>query len=237
MDSCKGSLEWAPFPPSEIELRRRYIYFGNRCGHHKEPVQPRIRNSIPPVQVSSNLAFEFDNVDMIRCHGGRILCLLVQIAQWLALARGFAVVHLFCDVARLFSTHGVDLGSKAQVEICKQLTQFRLLSDSLNSPLPLNFPASSSVVGQFSPTFIQSVIQANRKMVNALVELNTLFHPVKKRASTRQTLEWQTWGGERVLALRTPRLVFSRATVTLPWPYVGLFSYEELAAHLDAMNF
>jgi hypothetical protein len=99
----------------------------------------------------------------------------------------------------------------------------------------LNFPASTSVVGQFSPTFIQSVIQANRKMMNALVELDTLFHPVKKRASTSQILEWQLWGGERVLALRTPRLFFSRATAPLPWPHLGLFSDEELAAHLDAM--
>ncbi|KAJ5139561.1 hypothetical protein N7448_002969 [Penicillium atrosanguineum] len=237
MDCCKGSLEWARFPPSEIELRRRYNHFGKWHGRHKEPVNAPIKNIMPQVQVSSNLAFEFDNAYICMRRDGRILHLLVQIAQWLALARGFTAVHLFCDVARLFSTHGVDIGNKAQVEICKQLTRFELLCDSLNSPLPLNFPASSSVVDQFSPTFIQGVIQANRKMVEALVGLNTLFHRVNVgwRARTRQTLEWQTWGGERVLALKTPRLFFPRATVQVPFAYAGIFSDEELAAHLDTM--
>lgn len=237
MDSCKGSLEWARFPPSEIELRLRYNQFDDRHGHPEEPIKARIKNAMPPVQVSSNLAFEFDNAEICMRGDGRILCLLVQIAQWLALARGFTAVHLFCDLARLFSTRGVDLGNKAQVEVCKQLTRFELLCDSLNSPLPLNFSATSSVTDQFSPTFIQSVSQANRKMVAALVSLDTLFHRVKvgSRAPTCQTLEWQTWGGERVLALKTPRLFFPRATVQVPFAYAGIFSEEELAAHLDKM--
>lgn len=238
MDACKASTEWTRFPPGETELRRRYGHFGTWYGPHKEPVKPPIENIMPPVCVSSNLGFEFDNADIILRREGRILSLLVQIAQWLALARGFAAVHLFCDIVRLFSVHGVDIGNKAQVEICKQLTEFQLLCDALVSPVPLHFRVSSSVAKQFSPTFIQGVIQANKKMESALVDYDTLFHPVKdvSRDSPRKLLEWVTVKGKRVLRLKMPRLFVSRAEIHVPFAPVQTFSEEELAAHLDAMD-
>lgn len=241
MDACKASTEWARFPPSETELRRRYGHFGTWHGPHKEAVRPPIENALPPVRVSSNLGCEFDNVDTIHPilrREGKILTLLVQITQWLALARGFSAVHLFCDITRLFSIHGVDFGNKAQVEICQQLTKFQLMCDALGSPVPLHYPVSSSVTKQFSPTFIQGVIQANRKMEDALVDLDTLYHGVKdiSSGSPPQVLEWVTWKGQKVLALKMPRLFVSHAKIHVPFAPAEIFSEEELAAHLDAMD-
>jgi hypothetical protein len=37
---------------------------------------------------------------------GQITIVLIRISQWLALARGFPVVHLFCDIVRLFTIYG-----------------------------------------------------------------------------------------------------------------------------------
>jgi hypothetical protein len=73
---------------------------------------------------------------------------LLQIAQWLALARGFPAVHLFCDIARLFAIYGVDVANAVQIELCKHLTGLQSFSKDPTTQAQL-FPSLISDVRKY----------------------------------------------------------------------------------------
>ncbi|KAJ5654616.1 hypothetical protein N7490_001619 [Penicillium lividum] len=92
-------------------------------------VQEPPKIPIPTVQVSENLGHDIDN-EVIRTENGQLLNMLVQLAEWLALARGYPAVKMFTEITRLFTVLGVDLANAPQVELCKYLIKMRLPGDA-----------------------------------------------------------------------------------------------------------
>lgn len=83
----------------------------------------------PDVRFSIAQGNEFTNVADVQGYAEELFTLLVQIAQWLALARGHAAVHLFCDICRLFFLSGVDVSDTAQTDFCAYLLATEVWAD------------------------------------------------------------------------------------------------------------
>lgn len=191
---------WKRFPPDETE----------HTGWCPEPPDDI---PFPPVQITKNYGTEFDdNPDLTMGYQGQILALLVQVAQWLALARGYAAVHLFTDTVRLFTMVGVDVANATQVEVCKYLIAEQLWPDGVGN--------SSSVLreserARCGSTLIQGVMETSRALGQRLIEVDTLLHRDDESISwdiPLQLLKWVRWGDQRSLALDTP---FGGGRVTL----------------------
>ncbi|KAL4792985.1 hypothetical protein BDV19DRAFT_400322 [Aspergillus venezuelensis] len=107
LDTCKATLQWDSFSGSEIELSSFFRSYKTHISEY-EPARARASGWLPPKspgtpRLSSPKASSSDLASWAS-HGvnEEFLDLLLQTALWLSLARGFAAVLLFCDVARLF---------------------------------------------------------------------------------------------------------------------------------------
>lgn len=76
----------------------------------------------PAVLISSQPGIELARITDLDHYDDQIMVILIRISQWLALARGFPAVHLFCDIVRPFTIYGVDVANAVQVEFCNHLT-------------------------------------------------------------------------------------------------------------------
>lgn len=76
----------------------------------------------PAVLISSQPGIELARITDLDHYDDQIMVILIRIIQWLALARGFPAVHLFCDIVRLFTIYGLDVANAVQLEFCKHLT-------------------------------------------------------------------------------------------------------------------
>lgn len=83
---------------------------------------PHLLDALDLHQISSQPGIELACITDLDHYDDQIMIKLIRISQWLALARGFPAVHLFCDIVRLFTIYGVDVVNAVQVEFCKHLT-------------------------------------------------------------------------------------------------------------------
>lgn len=107
LDSCKATLLRGEGQRGDA-ISTRFLFHDREHVHAKSPASGRATGWLPP----DNLECPFkplpahpqpastlvnDNVDLI------IQELFLKTALWLAVARGFAAVHLFCDLVRSFT--------------------------------------------------------------------------------------------------------------------------------------
>lgn len=67
------------------------------------PANPKPPLVILSTEEATELRHITDLYDYDDSYGDEMMIVLVRVAQWVALARGFLAVHLFCDMARLMS--------------------------------------------------------------------------------------------------------------------------------------
>lgn len=160
-----------------------------------------------------------------------MLTVLVRTAQWLALARGFPAVHLFCDITRLFTIYGVDVANATQVEYCKLLINMRLPRDMPPFPV-LSFPFTDTMLYERNPEYFRDVQATNKSLARALIHEETLLSRDDDSISwdyPLQTLTWVTRGAKTVLVLKKP---FQRCRFD-PGHVVDTEWEDFVAAHLE----
>lgn len=152
------------------------------------------------------------------------MIVLIRISQWLALARGFPAVHLFCDIVRLFTIYGVDVANAVQVEFCKHLTG---LSSFPWDPveLPPLFPCLESEIEahELCPEEIRSQHARNCWAEQQLIGCRSLWCRDDNAIAwdyPLQTLVWEEEEDGRVLALRSPP--FQDHARHIPWGLVDM---------------
>lgn len=126
----------------------------------------------PDVQFSIAQGNEFVNVADVQGYAAELFTLLVQIAQWLALARGHAAVHLFCDFCRLFSLSGVDVSDAVQIASCEHLLAMEVWSDqsARSDPLSAGYAAESKDSGM-----VGAVGHGDDQLGRVLMGVESLF--------------------------------------------------------------
>lgn len=97
--------------------------------------------------------------------------LLVQVTEWLALARGFPAVHLFIDICRLFNVYGVDVANATQVRFRKFLVNMRLPDDS-------NYPTRDRIHSLFR----------DKTTIHPFFDLDARYHEDKWGYSTNENV-------------------------------------------------
>lgn len=138
MDACKATLFWENFSKSELDFTSFFHYYKDHMCKHS-PDKAVDLGWLPPHELRlPNLpSSAAENPDPISGNPSKgstniALNLMFDTARWLALARGLPAVHLFCDVARLFS--GCNLPGNAghsRLELLHYLSQIRVSSDCI----------------------------------------------------------------------------------------------------------
>ena len=159
---------------------------------------------IPQTKVSSKREITLKN-KTLDTHYGEGLSLLVQIAEWLAIARGYPAVHLFCDIVRLFTVYGVDVANATQVEFCNHLLNCQITEEdpAQHSVIPYILGKSRDV-SEASAQYIQNILDANCLLQLQLLEVDSLLSRDDDSISwdyPLQILMWVKGGSERKLAL------------------------------------
>lgn len=131
---------------------------------------------------------------------------VINLVKWLALARGFPAVHLFRDLARLFTVYGLDVSNARQVEFCKLLLSKPLVTqDPGQQCLIPHIMGKNQVVNETNVDHVQDQIDSNRVLQLSLGETPSLLSPddaFKSSGRLRRVLKWEEGAfGMRTLAL------------------------------------
>ncbi|CAP93699.1 Pc16g10290 [Penicillium rubens Wisconsin 54-1255] len=214
LQACKGTLYWDRWPPVEEQYDRNALA-AKQFIIDNDPKAAEILGFLPPENsqppaalISTQPGIELACIIDLEHYDDQITIVLIRISQWLALARGFPVVHLFCDIVRLFTIYGVDVANAVQVELCKHLTGLSsFLWDSVELP-PL-FPCLESEIEahELYPEEIRSQHARNCWAEQQLMMCRSLWCRDDNAIAwdyPLQTLVWGEKGDGRVLALRSP---------------------------------
>ncbi|KAK1145911.1 hypothetical protein N8T08_003857 [Aspergillus melleus] len=150
------------------------------------PKKAREEGWLPPTTTklprSSTEMAEEGDLMVWPAHRGneKLFKMLVKTALWLAMARGLAAVHLFCDVARLFTSHEPSSeANKAYIDFLRRLTQIRA-NDGSQSDTDVSCSYSDSLVAKWNPGYFKDVQKVNRTLMAKLTERPSLLE--KKEA-------------------------------------------------------
>ncbi|KAJ6190899.1 hypothetical protein N7519_000920 [Penicillium mononematosum] len=230
LQACKGTLYWDRWPPVEeqydknAQATKQFIIDNNPKVAEILGFLP-LENSRPPAAlISTQPGIELACITDLEHYDDQITILLIRISQWLALARGFPAVHLFCDIVRLFTIYGVDVANAVQVEFCKHLTGLSSLSwDPVELP-PL-FPCLESEIEahELCPEEIRSQHARNCWAEQQLMTCRSLWCRDDNAIAwdyPLQTLVWEEKEDGRMLALRSPP--FQDHARHIPWGLVDM---------------
>ncbi|KAJ6101939.1 hypothetical protein N7486_004366 [Penicillium sp. IBT 16267x] len=216
IDACKGTMIWNEYLPNKLMYEdmardvQEYCSTGTctpkltEINGYEPP--PYIR--IPPVQISNQGGYDLKDDIAFDSENGWLLNLLVQVAEWLALARGFPAVHLFTDICRLFTVYGVDVANATQVRFCKFMAHMSLPDDS-------NYPTRDRIHSLFpDQVSIHPYFYLDARYHNGIMRYsaNDQFNSLLARDNNSiswtfplQILEWGSRGERRrYLELKTP---------------------------------
>ncbi|KAL4898245.1 hypothetical protein BDV59DRAFT_190115 [Aspergillus ambiguus] len=181
LDTCKATLSWDGFRQSDIELTRFYHYYKKYLSTY-QPAKARASGWLPPInlevpRISRNPVREGDLVSWPPEYRQNIsLDILLKTALWLGVARGLAAVHLFCDVARMFTIHSPPKTAKEPlIFFLLHLTQIRVSADGIHSRLASPFPYHDETLAEYNPDYFKDVWKSNRALNDVLVENLTLL--------------------------------------------------------------
>lgn len=214
IEACRATLSWDGFAPAEIELSRFYQRYKTDVIKSR-PAKAREVGWLPPFTTevprsSSDMAREGDLV-VWPAHGGdeKLFNLLLKTALWLSVARGLAAVHLFCDVARLFTARGPSqVAGEDYVSFLRYLIQVRA-TDRVNSNLSTPLPYTEDTKTPDNPDYFDDVWKNHRTLMTRLTERPTLFEKTGNPAPPFMLA---------LLAPRTDILPRVRARLSRSWP-------------------
>ncbi|EAU37543.1 predicted protein [Aspergillus terreus NIH2624] len=176
LDACKATLSWDGFRQSDIELTRFYQFYKEYVSTY-QPAKARASGWLPPntpqvPHISVNVPREDDLVSWPPAYRQNAsLDLLLKTALWLSVARGLAAVHLFCDVARMFTIHKPPQGARdSLISFLLHLTQIRVSADGVQSRLASPFPYRDEKLAEYNPDYFDDVWKSNRNLTEGLVE-------------------------------------------------------------------
>ncbi|KAI9040060.1 uncharacterized protein KD926_008623 [Aspergillus affinis] len=186
IEACKASLKWDGLAHAEIELTKFYHFYRNDLIKNR-PEKAREEGWLPPTTTkiprSSTEMSEEGDLVVWPTHKGneKLFNMLLKTALWLAMARGLAAVHLFCDVARLFTAHEPSKeANKAYINFLRHLAQIRA-NDRAQLDVDAPFPYSDSLLANWNPDYFKDVWKVNRTLMAKLNECPSLL--VKKKES------------------------------------------------------
>lgn len=230
MQTCRGTLYWDRWPPVEEQYDKKALA-AKQSVIDNDPKAAQSLGFLPPENpqppaalVSTQPGVELACITDLEHYDDQIMIILVRISQWLALARGFPAVHLFCDIVRLFTIYGVDVANAVQVEFCKHLTGLPSFPwDPVELP-PL-FPCLESEIEahELCPEEIRSQSARNHWAEQRLMMYPSLWCRDDNAIAwdyPLQTLVWEEKKDGRVLALRSPP--FQDHARHIPWGLVDM---------------
>ncbi|THC93918.1 hypothetical protein EYZ11_006600 [Aspergillus tanneri] len=186
IDACRATLNWDGFNQSDIELTSFYHFYKDYI-IKTEPAKARASGWLPPLttEVPHSSAEKAKKGDLVvwPSHGCKedVLDLLLKTALWLSVARGLAPVHLFCDVARLFTIHKPSkTAGDTYVSFLRHLTQMRI-SDGVQSHVSTPVPYRDVKLARLNPDYFDDVWKTNRTLTAGLTERLSLLE--KKTAT------------------------------------------------------
>ncbi|KAH8431756.1 uncharacterized protein LDX57_009408 [Aspergillus melleus] len=229
IEACKASLKWGGYAHAELELTKFYHFYRNDLINNR-PEKAREEGWLPPTTTkiprpSTKMADEGDLVVWPAHRGNeKFFNMLVKIALWLAMARGLAAVHLFCDVARLFTSHEPSKeANKAYINFLRRLTQIRA-NDGVRSNTDAPFSYSNSLMAKWNPGYFKDVQKVNRTLMASLTERPSLLDK-KKEAPPFSPTPSSSKDGQAPLRIRPGSASWPRTAAA----YVnrGSSAYEE----------
>ncbi|EKV11428.1 hypothetical protein PDIG_50650 [Penicillium digitatum PHI26] len=230
LQACKGTLYWERWPPvaaqydKEARSAKQSIIDNDRQAAQNLGFLPPESPQLPKVLISTQPGIELACITDLEHYDDQIMITVVRISQWLALARGFPAVHLFCDIVRLFTIYGVDVANAVQVEFCKHLTGLPSFPrDPIEWPPLFPFLESEIEVHELCPEEIRSQIARNYWAEQRLRICRSLWCRDDHAIAWDYPLQTLVWGEEkdgRVLALRSPP--FQDHARHIPWGLVDL---------------
>ncbi|KAJ5179192.1 hypothetical protein N7492_002402 [Penicillium capsulatum] len=181
IEASLATALWEKFPPDKLQLR-------DADGRYRlqlissDPNLAREKGFLPPIDAPIPQPSQTHHSDICildrttRRAYREELGHLGQIARWLALARGFPAVHLFCDVVRLFTLYGIDVTNATQVRFVRFLTS-KLLSDDDQAQRGLipYIMGGKHPVNETNIEHFQDQLDSHRAMQKSLVETLSLF--------------------------------------------------------------
>ena len=223
-------MYWERWPAVEEQYdettldAKKFIIDKNPRAARRLGFLPPLNPDPPSVTFSTKPELELQQIADISHHNYQTMVVLLQIAQWLALARGFPAVHLFCDIARLFTIYGVDVANAVQIEFCKHLTGFKSFLKDPAELTPL-FPSLVSDVRKYqtNPEEVREKVRRNCWTEQMLMTNHSLWcrddHAIAWDYPL-QTLVWKYNDSGPVLALRVPP--FQDKSRHIPWGLVDM---------------
>ncbi|OJJ75031.1 hypothetical protein ASPBRDRAFT_119820 [Aspergillus brasiliensis CBS 101740] len=182
IDACKASLSWDGYMDSAIVLTSFFhAYKAYTCEH--KPDKARAWGWLPPQglappRLSAEIAQVGDLAKWDFEHATGALDLLLRTALWLGMARGLPAVHLFCDVARLFTTHKPSLkANEPYVRFLRHLTQTRVSIAGIKSTPPTPVPFKESD-GNTNGDYFDDVFDSDKILGKDLTKTLTLNHMI-----------------------------------------------------------
>ncbi|KGO52407.1 hypothetical protein PEX2_110490 [Penicillium expansum] len=230
LQACKGTMYWDRWPPVEEQYdkealaAKEFIIDNDQQAAQDLGFLPPENPQPPQVLVSTKPGIELAYITDLEHYDDQIMVILVRISQWLALARGFPAVHLFCDIVRLFTIYGVDVANAVQVEFCKHLTGLPSFPwDPVELPPLFPFLESELQTHELCPEEIQRQRARNYWAEQRLMICRSLWCRDDNAIAwdyPLQTLVWEEREEGRVLALRSPP--FQDHARHIPWGLVDM---------------
>lgn len=184
IDACNAAIKWNGFEKADLELTRFYNFYKDDAIKNR-PEKAREQGWLPPtatetLRSSSQKASQGDPVVWPGRGGNKKLFdLLLKTAIWLAVARGLAAVHLFCDVARLFTTHAPYKVTKAAyLRFLRHLVQIKA-HEKVQFHTADSFPYRDDTVINWHHDYFEGVSSVNHTVMAKLAHPPTPPEPRK----------------------------------------------------------
>ncbi|KAJ5106279.1 hypothetical protein N7456_002954 [Penicillium angulare] len=205
IDACKATMMWGEYLPDESQLweSNKYAREIHMKRFHRRSYSENSLNvsHVPKHKITENMDQDIRTTTPPQTpQESSILNFLVQIAEWLALARGFPAVHLFIDMVRLFTSYGVDVANATQVQYCRFIPRMRL---SAFADRPIKHRTKSLLTfqektGVGNKQYFADVKGHNQYLMDMLLKRDTLLSFDNESISWKQplqTLKWADGGG------------------------------------------
>ncbi|BDD54587.1 hypothetical protein MAP00_000192 [Monascus purpureus] len=197
MDACRATLSWDDFCRTDLDFTSFFHYYkAHIC--KLSPDRAMEMGWLPPKEL------HLPNLSLRRDSGGRgegatntglstpsdgslnvMLNLMFDTARWLALARGLPAVHLFCDVARLFSGLKPPANAdRSRLELLHYFSQIRVTSDGIPTRPPTPFPWQDRSFANRNPDYFIDLWKSSRGLANDVFQSVSLLEKRRSRANS-----------------------------------------------------
>lgn len=176
LEAAADTLGWESLPKSGIEFTSFHQFYKShlRCTDYRKAVKagftPPVANKFP-TSILEGLPVSIPFWPSSRAES-RILDLIYKTALWLALARGFPAVHLFCDMVRHFTLREPTRPiSDERVCFLKGFSEIRISPQAVHIPKDdPPFPFDDNDLADRNPDYFNDVFESRRQIVEGLQE-------------------------------------------------------------------